>query len=840
MPSITVPNLPILPVLGDLSNALATHTRTILQALPGAGKTTIVPLHLMHEPWLGGRKILVLEPRRLAARAACMRMADLLGQSPGQDIGYITRLDTRTSRQARVEILTEGILTKRIQNDPELSDVGMIIFDEFHERSIHADLGLTLCLDIQNNLRDDLRIMVMSATLDSRTILQTLGETTPVVTTPGQCHPVTTRYLPAAQGTWIENHTAHAIAKALAEESGSILAFLPGVPEISRVLGLLASADLPDHVRVFPLFGNQSREEQDRALKPAPKGSRKVVLATSIAETSLTIEGIRLVIDAGLCRVSRYSPRTGMDRLETIAVSKSSADQRRGRAGRLEPGVCFRLWSTSRHASLPDHLPPEITTRDLCDLILTLADWGTTDLAELDWITPPPKAHQDKARSLLIRLGALDEKCRITPHGREIQKLGTHPRLAHLMLEAREQNLTWTGCVTAALFMERDIFEHARGSQRERDLRLRLDALDHVIRNRQPVHRVNGAVCKRVLTQARLWKRKINAGDEKLVPESCGNLLALAFPDRIGRRRSDANDETGYLLAGGKAARFPGLDPLTAFSWLVIPELDDKGSDATVHMAAPVDQDWLEHHLEGMWNNRQSYSFDPVRKEASARDILTFGKIPVRSSHCADPDTQRLQEVTVQAIRDQGLSLLPWKKTSRSWLARVRFLLKHGVDLPAHDDHTLLDELEVWLAPFFSQPVPRIEKVDLLTALKSRLSWTEQQTVTREAPTHMTVPSGSRIPLDYSGDVPVLAVRIQEVFGWQESPKIAGGTVGVCIHLLSPAHRPVQITSDLAGFWKTGYPEVKKELKGRYPKHYWPDDPLTARATKKTKKGMGM
>ncbi|WP_462324904.1 ATP-dependent helicase HrpB [Desulfoplanes sp.] len=832
--------LPIHAVLQDLTRSLEGRNRVVLQAPPGAGKTTIVPLELMAEPWLMGRKILVLEPRRLAARATCRRMAELMGQKVGQDAGYVTRLDTRTSPRTRIEILTEGILTRRILTDPELADVGLIIFDEFHERSIHADLGLALSLDIQKGLRNDLRILIMSATLDPQSILRAIGVDTPVISAPGRSYPVETRYIPPRHNDRAEIHTAGVIRRVLNEEQGSCLVFLPGVPEIQRVLALLQDGPLPAGTRILPLFGNQPRDEQDRALKPPPQGTRKVVLATTIAETSLTIEGIRMVIDAGLCRVSRYSPRTGMDRLETIVVSKSSADQRRGRAGRLQPGICFRLWSKHQQESLLPHLPPEITTRDLCDLILTLADWGTTDLSGLDWITPPPRAHQEKARGLLARIGVLDTQGRMTPHGRKVQRLGTHPRLAHLILGAQKHSLAWTGCVTAALFMERDIFEYVHGRERHRDLRLRLDALDCVTNNQRPAHRVAGAVCKRVLTQARLWKKKISAKDDGLFPEYCGNLLSLAFPDRIAHRRLGAHDGTGYLLANGKAARFAGLDPLASFAWLVIPEINDKGSDATVQMAAPVDQEWLEQQLEEMWETRERYSFDPVRKEATARNILTFGKIPVRSSACAAPDAQRLQEVTIQAIRDQGLSLLPWKKTSRSWLARVRFLLKHDVDLPAHDTKTLLDGLEAWLAPFFSQPIPRLERIDLLSALTSRLSWAHQQTVTREAPTHMTVPSGSRIPLDYSGDVPVLAVRIQEVFGWQASPRIAGGTVAVCIHLLSPAHRPVQITSDLSGFWQTGYPEVKKELKGRYPKHYWPDDPLTARATKKTKKGMGL
>jgi ATP-dependent helicase HrpB len=833
-------SFPIHAVLHDLETCLGSHNRVLLQAPPGAGKTTIVPLHLKNTPWLKGRKILVLEPRRLAARATCYRMADLLDQQPGQDIGYITRLDTKTSPQSRIEILTESILTRRISKDPELADVGMIIFDEFHERSIHADLGLTLCLDIQKNLREDLRILIMSATLDSQGILDTLGEHTPIITASGHCHPVTTRHVPPAREERIEEHTARIIRRVLVEESGSLLVFLPGVPEIRRVLTLLAAKSLPLDVNIFPLFGTQSRDDQDKALNPALPGTRKVVLATPIAETSLTIEGIRVVIDAGLSRTSRYSPRTGMDRLETIPVSRSSADQRRGRAGRLEPGICYRLWNSTRQATLPAHHPPEIATRDLCDLILTLADWGTTDLTALDWVTPPPRAHQETARLLLTTINALDPQGRITQHGRDIQKMGTHPRLAHLILEADKMDLGWTGCVVAALFMERDIFEHTPGRGRKRDIRLRLDVMEGMI-TKKPLERgVNKAVCRRILAQARIWKKRLHVKDGQLVPEACGPLLALAFPDRIGKRRSNTNEETGYLLTNGKAGRFPGPDPLTSFSWLVIPELDDKGNEAMIQLAAPVDRAWLEDHLGNMWQIQEEYGWDPARKEATAREIVYFGKIRVRSSPLCDPDIQRLQEVTIQAIRDQGLSLLPWNATTRSWLSRVRFLIHHGLDLPAHDDQTLRDELETWLAPFFSQPIPRLEKIDLLSGLKSRLSWNNQQLVHTEAPTHMTVPSGSRLPIRYEDDQPILAVRIQEIFGWQKTPRIAGNRVPVCIHLLSPAHRPVQITTDLAGFWETGYSEVKKELKGRYPKHYWPDNPLTAQATKKTKKRMGM
>jgi ATP-dependent helicase HrpB len=834
------PPLPIIQILPDLSNALAKHTRTILQALPGAGKTTIVPLHLMHEPWLGGRKILVLEPRRLAARAACTRMANLLGQQPGQDVGYITRLDSRTSKQTRVEMLTEGILTKRIQKDPELGDVGLIIFDEFHERSIHADLGLTLCLDIQENLREDLRILIMSATLDTKSIVSVLGRQTPVLTAPGQCYPVTTRYIPPEHNQRIEHHTAAVIQQVLADEPGSILVFLPGVPEINKVSHLLERAHLPDNTRVFALFGNQTRQEQDKALEPAPQGSRKVVLATSIAETSLTIQGIRVVIDTGLCRVSRYSPRTGMDRLETVPVSRSSADQRRGRAGRMEPGTCFRLWSKTRHATLPAHLPPEITTRDLCSLVLTLADWGVTDTDRLSWITPPPPAHVDKARDLLFSLGALDQQGRITRHGRDLQHLGTHPRLAHLILEAQQRGMAWTGCVTAALFMERDILPRDPGREPQRDIRLRLDVLQALSHGQPCGRKIHRAAAKRILAQARIWRSRLKAKDETLLPESCGPLLALAFPDRIAYRRSADTRETGYLLANGKAARFPVTDPLTAFSWLVIPELDDKGKEAVIQLAAPLEQSWLEEHLSSMWQTREAYAWDLARKEVMAQKILSFGKITVKSSRLAHPDPHKLQEVTLRAIEEHGLDLLPWKKGSRLWLERVRFLIHCGLELPAHDNATLLAELETWLEPFLPRPIPRLENIDLLAALKSRLSWNQQQLVEKQAPTHLTVPSGSRIPVKYEDQVPVLAARIQELFGWQQTPKIAQGRVGVCIHLLSPAHRPVQITSDLAGFWQTGYPAVKKELKGRYPKHYWPDDPLTARATRTTKKGMGL
>lgn len=829
--------LPIHAVLPELSRALNEHTRAIVQAPPGAGKTTIVPLHLLDAPWLAGRKILLLEPRRLAARAVCARMAYLLGERAGERVGYTMRLDSKTSPRTRIEVLTEGVLTRRILNDPELADTGLIIFDEFHERSLQADQGLALSIEVQEALRDDLRILVMSATLDAASLRNTLGQNTPVITAAGQSYPVQTIYTPAPPTGSLEKHACAVIKTALHNEEGSCLVFLPGAPEIHKLRRLLQQSDLPSHVHVYPLFGNLNKEDQDKALQPSPQGTRKIVLATSIAETSLTIEGIRIVVDAGQSRLSRYSPRTGMDRLETIAVSKSSADQRRGRAGRLESGICYRLWSETFHTALRPQSPPEIENIDLCDLVLTLADWGTNDPLSLTWVTPPPEAHLEQARSLLKTLGALDQNNRITPYGHKVRHLGTHPRLAHLMLQAQTKGHAWTGCVLAAVLMERDILLHSPGTSKDRDLRIRLDLLEQLHATRRPPANVHRGTCRRILQQAGIWARRLGIRPAHIVPEMIGSLLAPAYPDRIAFQRPGSDGRT-YILANGKGARFPGADPLTVFPWLVIPELDGKGKDAAIFLAAPVDQHDLEKNLPAVWRIHEEYIWDTARLETVPTQTRFLGEIAVSSRRIPNPDPQCMVKALLNAVREQGMDLLPWTKTITSWLDRVRFLHAQNLDLPDFSTPTLLDELEEWLLPFIPTGARSLKNIDLLQALKSRLTWEQTKLIDTHAPTHITVPSGSHIPLDYTGDTPVLAVRIQEIFGWTTTPLVARGRVPLCIHLLSPARRPMQITSDLTGFWKTGYPEIKKELKGRYPKHYWPDDPLTAQATRKTKKGM--
>jgi len=829
--------LPIHAVLPELSRALGDHSRAILQAPPGAGKTTIVPLHLLDTPWLAGRKILVLEPRRLAARAVCARMADILGERPGERVGYTMRLDTKIGPRTRIEVLTEGVLTQRILNDPEMKDTGLIIFDEFHERSLQADQGLTLSLEVQEALRNDLRILIMSATLDAASLTQVLGQDTPVITAAGQSYPVQTIYVPAPPAVPLERHACAVITTALQNETGSCLVFLPGAPEIHRLKRLLQQSNLPKNVCIHPLFGGLSREDQDKALHPAPPGRRKVVLATSIAETSLTIEGIRIVVDAGRTRLSRYSPRTGMDRLETIAVSQSSANQRRGRAGRLEPGICYRLWSETAQAALQAQTPPEIENTDLCDMLLTLADWGTTDPLRLTWVTQPPAAHLHQARSLLQELGALDSDGRITQHGHEIRRLGTHPRLAHLMVQAHKRDNAWTGCILAALLMERDIILHTPGASQNRDLRIRLDLLERYRTTRRIPDHVHHETCRRILQQAGIWARRLGADQGQIKPEASGMLLALAFPDRVAFQRPDTDGRT-YILTNGKGARFLGSDPLTVFPWLVIPELDGKGKDATIFLAAPVDQHDLETDLSALWHTHEDYAWETARMEIVPTRTRFLGAISVSSRPIPKPDPQRLATALLNAVRERGIDLLPWEKTTRSWLARVRFLHAHGLDLPDFSTKTLLAELDDWLLPFIKTGKRGLKNIDLFQALKSRLTWEQAKLMDIHAPTHMTVPSGSHVSLDYAGDPPVLAVRIQEIFGWTTTPLLAKGRVPVCIHLLSPAQRPMQVTSDLAGFWKNGYPEIKKELKGRYPKHYWPDDPLTAQATRRTKKGM--
>jgi ATP-dependent helicase HrpB len=817
--------LPIEPVLPALRDALRGGTAAVLQAPPGAGKTTLVPLALLDEPWLGGRKIVMLEPRRLAARAAAHRMAQLLGERVGETVGYRVRMETRVGPTTRVEAVTEGVLTRMLQHDPALEGAGIVVFDEFHERSLHADLGLALTLQSRAVLRDDLRVLVMSATLDGGPVARLLGDA-PVVTSEGRAHPVETRWLPRRPEGRVEAVTARTVRDALETEDGDILVFLPGAGEIRRVEEML-SDDLPRGVRIHPLFGNLPQEAQDEAIRPSPPGRRKIVLATSIAETSLTIEGVRVVVDSGLMRAPRFSPRTGMTRLETVAVSRASADQRRGRAGRLGPGICRRLWTEAEDAALQPYRPPEILEADLAPLALELAAWGVADPAELRWLDPPPAAAFGQARELLRELGALDAAGAATPHGRAMAALPLHPRLAHMLLRAKEMRLGATACDLAALLAERDVLR-GEGRAPDADARLRLGAL----RREGGIGGADAAALHRVRAEAKDLRRHLSTSPSETDDEAAGVLLALAYPDRIAQRRPGASGR--YLLRNGRGAAFPHPQPLAEAPYIVAAELDDAGREGRIMIAAPVELAEIERHFADQVVAEDVVAWDEAAGAVRARRTERLGALVLHEAPLADPDPEHIAAALAAAVRQAGIGSLPWTKAAAQLRERIGFLHLHDPSFPDVSDEALSVSLGDWLGPhlYGLRKMEEVRRIDLVPVLEGMLAWEQRRRLDELAPTHVEVPSGSRIPVDYADPAaPVLAVRLQEVFGWSETPRIAGGRVPLTLHLLSPAHRPVQVTRDLASFWRAGYFEVKKDLKGRYPRHYWPDDPLVAEAT---------
>jgi ATP-dependent helicase HrpB len=843
MPAETFP-LPILEVLPGVKAALSGGTRLILSAPPGAGKTTGIPPALLHEPWLRGKKIILLEPRRLAARAAAQRIAGMLGETVGQTVGYRIRLENRVGPGTRIEILTEGILTRCLHTDPVLEGAGIVIFDEFHERSLHADLGLALCLEVQQALREDLRLMVMSATLDTRSISRLL-DGAPVVESRGRMYPVETRYsAPPGPEDPVRSAPA-AVLRALREEEGSILVFLPGGREIRGVYRSLAEADLPPDVRVFPLYGALGRDAQERAISRPPEGTRKVVLATAIAETSLTIEDIRVVIDAGLMRVPRFDVRCAMTRLETLPVSRDSADQRRGRAGRLGPGVCYRLWSRERHRRLLERASPDILTVDLAHLALELSAWGVANPNALSWIDPPPQAAYGQAQALLSQLGAIDHEGRITSHGKQMAKLGLHPRLSHMVLRARALGMGALACEVAAILGERDFLSTGL-LEKDSDLRLRLEALHFSRKGGAPDFHgmmVDRAALGMIKKSARHLKSRLECGQSGEDERSAGIILALAYPDRIAVRRP--GNEPRFQLSNGLGAYFSNPEPLSAEPYLAVAELDGVQRESMIFLAAPLSFEALCEHFEERIIETQTVEWDRRSQAVLSQRQLLFGKVVLKRFPLQDPEPTRVARAMCDGVREMGLAALPWSRPLTAWQARVlllRGMNAGGLSWPDLSDAHLLESLDEWLSPFLTGISRReqLARLDLKAALTALLSWRQQTALDRLAPTHITVPSGSRIPITYApGAEPVLAVRIQEMFGVTETPAIAGGTLPLLLHLLSPAGRPVQVTRDLRGFWQTTYFEVKKDLKGRYPKHPWPENPLDALPTNRTKQRKG-
>jgi len=828
-------SLPIDTVLPVLRHTLVSHCNAVLQAPPGAGKTTRVPLALLNAEWLRDKKIVMLEPRRLAARAAARFMAHCLGEQVGETVGYRVRLDTRIGASTRIEVVTEGVLTRLVQDDPALDAVGLVLFDEFHERSLQADLGLALCLDSQAALREDLRLVAMSATLDGAAVARLLGDA-PILTSEGRSYPVDTRYRPtrsqfARQRRAFAEEVLRAVLTVLREEAGSVLVFLPGVGEIRQLDAALRSADPGDDVILAPLHGQLDAPAQDAAIQPATGGKRKVVLASAIAETSLTIDGIRVVIDTGLMRMQRFDPNSGLTRLVTLPVSQAAADQRRGRAGRLQSGVCYRLWPEHRH--LLAHSPPEILQADLTPLVLELAQWGVRDVSQLNWLDVPPAAHIAQATDLLRSLGALNAEARVTARGRAMLRLGVHPRLAHMMLRGRELGYGSLACELAALLGERDPL---RGVQpHDADIVLRLELLRGIGESRDASH----SLIRRIRDTARQWRRQLHIDaspeDHADLPMA-GVLLAFAYPDRIAQRRQGADNR--FVLSNGHGAVFGEAQPLAAADTLVAANLDGKG-EARIFLAAGIHREHLlEYHGE-LIREQSTVSWDQREQCVRARRQQRLGELVLLDEAWQDADPEAVQSAMLNGIRRHAPACLPWSKAARQLQARIGFLHRLAPhDWPDVSDARLTSSLDDWLSPYLHgmTRLTHLKRLDMHAVLLAQLPWVKQKQLDELAPTHLIIPSGTRACLDYSHETPVLAVRLQEMFGLGDTPRVAGGRVAVLLHLLSPARRPVQITQDLGAFWQGSYHQVKKELKGRYPKHNWPDDPLQAQASAATRR----
>ncbi|MBK8159661.1 MAG: ATP-dependent helicase HrpB [Rhodospirillaceae bacterium] len=821
------PDLPIAALLPQIAEALAAGPNLVLEAPPGAGKTTQVPLVLLDAAWRGDGKIIVLEPRRLAARGAAHRLAGHLGEAVGGTVGYRVRLDRRIGPTTRIECVTTGLFLRQLQSDPELKGVAALIFDEFHERSVDADLALAFALEAQAGLRPDLRLVVMSATLDGAAIAR-LMPGAGRLTSEGRAFPVTTHYLGDDAKTWIEKQMGSAIRQALRDETGDILAFLPGLAEIRRTERELGG--MGDAI-ILPLHGDLPLAEQERAIHEDPQGRRKIVLSTSIAESSLTIAGVRVVLDSGLRRVARFDPATGMTRLVTTKVALANADQRRGRAGRLGPGSCYRLWSANSERALSPQPAPEILEIDLAPLALELAAWGIDDPASLALLDPPPPASLAQARELLRELGALDAGNRITAHGRAMAELGLHPRLAHMLIIAKSRGLGALACDIAALLSERDIISGpGNGGGRVADLGQRLEMLASGGGDR------NGR--SRIQQSAKDWRRQLGIGPEQSASRSAaGAIVALAYPDRLAQQRGGQGQ---YRLASGRGAELSLEDPLSREPYLAVATLDQGQKSARIYLAAPITLGEIEEDFADLIETTQSVTWNARTEIVEAKRERRLLALVLEEKPLQKPDTELVRAAMLDGIRQMGLGSLPWSSATTTLRARVAFLRRvlPEKDWPDWSDAALLATLPDWLGPHLDGVSRRahLDRIDLHAALTDSLDWQQRQALETMAPTHLDVPSGSRVPLDYdSGEQPILAVRLQEMFGATETPRIAGGRAPVLLHLLSPARRPVQVTQDLTSFWSNAYKAVKADLKSQYPRHYWPDDPLIAEPTARAK-----
>ena len=818
--------LPIDVVLNDLSRALIARSTAVLVAPPGAGKTTRVPLALLDAPWVKGGRIIMLEPRRIAARASAERMAKTLGERVGETVGYRVRFGSKISRATRIEVVTEGIFARQILDDPELSDVAAVIFDEFHERSLDADLGLALARDAQTGLREDLRLLVMSATLDGARIASLLGDA-PVIESQGRAFAVETRYLGRKADAPLERQMAEAIAAALRTDQGSVLAFLPGAAEIRRTQTFLSERIHDASIEIVPLFGALDASQQDRAIAPAPKGQRKVVLATSIAETSLTIEGVRIVVDSGLSRVPRYEPDIALTRLETVRASKAAVDQRRGRAGRTEPGICYRLWDEPQTASFAAYTQPEILSADLSSLVLDLAEWGVSDPASLAFLDPPPGPAWKEARYLLTELGALDSDGRITGEGIRLRALALPPRLARMIVDSERMGGAEVAAEIAAILTERGLGgDHV-------DLEVRLDQFR---RDRSPRAASARSLAERWAAQVKAASKGKTAPAQGEAAPSVGVMVALAFPDRIARNRGGGS----FVLANGRGASIEASAGLSRAAFVAVAELTGTAASGRILLAAPISLADIEQHFADLIETREEISFDRSAMALRARRRRALQAVTLSEAPVALTPSTETARVLADGLLGEALERLPWSRQLQQWRGRVMFLRAAESDnsWPDLRDAALIDQREAWLVPALHDKtaLKDISAGDLSEALMALLPWELRSRLEREAPTHFEAPTGTLLPIDYEAEQgPTVSVRLQELFGLTEHPSVARGAIPLVLELLSPAQRPVQVTRDLPGFWRGSYAAVRNELRGRYPRHPWPDNPAQALPTRRAK-----
>lgn len=866
-------DLPVTQVLPEIKNHLARNNRLILQAPPGAGKTTLVPLALLDQPWLKDKQIIILEPRRLATRNAAARMAHLLGEKVGETVGYQIRQDKYFTKKTRILVVTEGILTRKLQADPELEGIALVIFDEFHERNINADLSLAFCLQSQALLNENLKILLMSATLNTSALVTLLDA--PVVSSQGRSYTVDIIHQPdntttndfTAQQRNLTSIITQKTIEAVALHQGNILIFLPGVREIKQLEHELLQAFSSEQIHICPLYGDLSKKQQDQAICAPPAGQRKIVLATNIAETSLTIEGITVVIDSGLQRESFFNPGSGMNSLHTTRIAQDSAAQRSGRAGRLSAGTCYRLWSKAQHKRLAAHQSAEILRSDLAPVILELAQWGIQDVNELNWLDLPPPGATAQARDLLFDLQAIDDTGRITRHGKNILALGIHPRLAHMILKAREINLSELSCSLAALLTEKDILKAEKTSdiahrvalleQNKQNLPIDSSLVDK--RQCRQVLKTTGEFQQRLIrTVGRLaHSEKNHVFDHNMI----GVLLAFAYPDRIAKLRNpfsnnqfSSSKDQRYLLRNNKGAFFSHQDILANEPFLVIPSLNEQANkhvrEARIFLAASISEEQLEEFFSHSIEEKNAITWNKKSQKVECINKTVLGSLVLKEQSNSSIAAIHLQPALLQGVKSLGLDCLHWSRQAKNLQQRVQFIryqqahnsacstLLSQIDLPDFSDSFLLDNLDTWLQPHLTNEknIKKLQELDLAQILNASISWQTLQLLNELAPEKIQVPSGSQIQIDYSEpDAPVLAVRLQELFGLQITPAVLRNSFPLLLHLLSPASRPMQVTHDLASFWKNTYNDVKKELRGKYKKHYWPDDPLQAQATSRVK-----